>query len=683
MRVVEIYEAGGFPKLVLESKKEFAASYGLRSEYWSHFDVNDSPEVLSYLQSNLKDLANHYHALYQQEELAEEKSANFREALRWYRGYLTSFPEDPETPSIHYRLADLLLENQDFGTAAREYERTAYDYPEHQQAAAAGYAAIYAHRENQKAAVGEEQAVVRREAVASTLRFVDTFPDHEHAATVMGAAADDLYDMKDFGLAIATGRRLIDGYPAADPAVRRSAWAVVAHSSFDMADYPQAEDAYARVLEMTPAEDESRQGVVDNLAASIYKQGEQANLDEDHRAAADHFLRIAKSAPTSDIRPAAEYDAGAALIRLEDWAGAAAVLESFRSAHPDHELHREATKQMAFVYRQEGNLARAAEEYERVAKEAEDPELRREALLIAGDLYENSNLPDRALAVYLSFVSQFPTPIETAVETRFKIAGMYKATHDDASYHDHLRQIVEIDGRAGDERTARVRYLAAKSALALTEGLYHRFEEVELAQPFEKNLKEKQRRMDAALEAFGRLVDYEVGEVTAAATFYMAQVYFHFSQSLIESERPTGLDSAEMQDYEMALEEEAFPFEEMAIEVHEKNLELMAAGTYNLWIEKSFARLADLMPGRYAKFEASSGLIESIDTYAYRVPNALDDSTDQTAAAEVVPQVPANAADDTESVEGTESAGPAGPANPDSQGLDEEQREEGIAEGGA
>ena len=28
------------------------------------------------------------------------------------------------------------------------------------------------------------------------------------------------------------------------------------------------------------------------------------------------------------------------------------------------------------------------------------------------------------------------------------------------------------------------------------------------------------------------------------------------------------------------------------------------------------------MPGRYAKFEASSGLIDSIDRYAYRAPNA-------------------------------------------------------------
>jgi tetratricopeptide (TPR) repeat protein len=634
MRVVEIYEAGGFPKLVLESKKEFAAAYGLQSEYWRHFDIDAAPDVRSYLKDNLEDLANHYHALYQESDLADARPENFQEALRWYRAYLTSFPRDLETPSVNHRLGDLLLEHRDFGAAAREYERTAYDYPEYAQAAAAGYAAIFAHRENQKLATDAERAAVRREAVASTLRFVDTFPDHEQAAAVLGAAVDDLYEMKEFERAIATGRRLIDEHPGAEVSIRRSAWTVIAHASFDTADYANAEQAYARVLELTPADGDSRQAVVDNFAAAIYKQGEQAKLAEDYRAAADHFLRISEAAPTSDIRPAAEYDAGAALIRLEDWAAAVAVLESFRQAYPAHDLYREATKQIAFIRREQGDLAGAAAEYERVAEEAEDAELRREALLVAGELYEDASAADPALAVYLRYLGEFPEPLETAVETRFKVAELYESTNDEASYHEQLEQIVAIDRAAAEERTPRIRHLAALSALVLSEGFYHRFAEIELTQPFERNLHEKQRRMSAALEAFGALVDYEVGEVTAAATFYMAEVYFDFSQALIESERPADLDPAEMQDYEMVLEEEAFPFEEKAIEVHEKNLELMASGTYNRWIEKSLAKLGELMPGRYAKFEVSSGWIDSIDTYAYRMPRAPEASAGEAAAGE-------------------------------------------------
>src|SRR5260370_13002691 len=35
MRVVDTFAQGGFPKLVLESKREFASKYGLKAEYWT------------------------------------------------------------------------------------------------------------------------------------------------------------------------------------------------------------------------------------------------------------------------------------------------------------------------------------------------------------------------------------------------------------------------------------------------------------------------------------------------------------------------------------------------------------------------------------------------------------------------------------------------------------------------
>src|SRR5437879_8826983 len=73
MRVIETFTQGGFPKLVLESKREFASKYGLKSEYWRHFKPEESPEVLAYLKTNLKDLATHYHAQYQNANEANEK----------------------------------------------------------------------------------------------------------------------------------------------------------------------------------------------------------------------------------------------------------------------------------------------------------------------------------------------------------------------------------------------------------------------------------------------------------------------------------------------------------------------------------------------------------------------------------------------------------------------------------
>ncbi|HUD70395.1 MAG TPA: tetratricopeptide repeat protein [Dongiaceae bacterium] len=620
MRVIDTFTKGGFPKLVLESKRDFATTYGLKAEYWRHYKPEESPEVLAFLKSNLKDLANHYHAQYQGAKKDDEKAEDYREARRWYGDYLESFPTDAETPPMNYRLADLLLENKDFTDAAKQYERTAYDYPPHAQSAAAGYAAVFSYREAIKAAGEKPDEAVKRETIATSLRFADAFPQHDKAAPVLGAAADDLYEMKKYPPAVATARRVIDNYPAADPAIRRTAWLVVAHGSFELAAYPEAERGYTEVLKATPEDDTTRAGLVDNLAASIYKQGEQANAKEDYRAAADHFLRIKSAAPTSAIRPTAEYEAGAAFVRLKDWPKAAETLEAFRSAYPKHELHLEASRQIALAYHENGQLSRAAGEYDNLASESGDPAQRKEALLLAGDLHAQSKEPDRALVSYARFVKDFPHPVEPALEVRLKMADIHKAAKDDTLYRQELAAIVKVDAGAGQERTARTRTIAGRSALVLAEGTFADFVEVKLRQPFEKSLQEKKQRMDNAIDAMDGLVAYEISDVTAAATYYMAETYFEFSHALHDSERPTDLKGADMQEYEELLEEQAFPLEEKAIKVHEKNVEMMQAGAVNAWTEKSLARLADLVPGRYAKPEANSDFLESIESYVYRAP---------------------------------------------------------------
>jgi tetratricopeptide (TPR) repeat protein len=640
MRVVETFTKGGFPKLVLESKRDFASKYGLQAEYWRHNKPEELPEAIAYLKADLKDLATHYHAEYQSSQEANEKLTNYHEALRWYGDYLNSFPKDGESPAINYRMADLLFENKDFGEAAKQYERTAYGYPANAQSPAAGYAAVYAYREQLKIVPKENLDAVKHDTITSSIKFADTFPTHAQAAAVLGAAADDQYEMKDFRAAVTSAQRVIDKYPGAEMPIRRSAWIVVAHGSFELAAYPQAEKGYTQVLALTPESDASHAKFVDNLAASIYKQGEIARDAKDYRTAADHFLRIRTAAPTSTIRATAEYDAGGALIELKDWKAAASVLESFRSTYPKHKMAGEATRLIARAYRESGELSHAAGEYERLASESTDEAVRRESLLVAGDLYQQSNASDKALAAYQHYITDFPKPLETALEARFKISEIYKAAHNDSSYQKELMNIVSLDAAGGSERTGRTRTIAGRSALVLAEQLYQACVAVKLRQPFEASLKQKRQRMDATIKAMTGLVDYQIADVTAAATFYMAETYFDFSRALKESERPADMKGANLEKFEADLDEAAYPFEDKAIKVHEKNMESLHAGVFNAWTEKSLSRLAEMVPGRYAKNEMSSGFIGTIDRYVYQSP--LAQASIQAAAASNAGPTPTN-----------------------------------------
>jgi hypothetical protein len=53
--------------------------------------------------------------------------------------------------------------------------------------------------------------------------------------------------------------------------------------------------------------------------------------------------------------------------------------------------------------------------------------------------------------------------------------------------------------------------------------------------------------------------------------------------------------------YQMLLEEEAYPFEEKAISLHERNHQRLAEGVFDQWVERSMQVLAELFPGRYAR----------------------------------------------------------------------------------
>lgn len=627
MRVIEIYMKGGFPRLVVEAKKQFASTYALDGEYWHHFNKADRPEVLGYLKTNLIDLADHYHALYQDKKFIKNKEENFTEASHWYREFLKSFPKDEQSPGINYQLADLLLENGDYKAAAIEYEHSAYDYPVNEKSPKAAYAAVYAYRQCLKSAPASQIKDIKQEIIRTSLRLVDTFPKHEKATIVLGALVDDLFEMRNYSLAIKVGHRLIDEYPDADAKIRRGAWLVVAHSAYEIEHYQDAEQAYTETLKMTAMDDKSRQGIVDDLAASVYKQGEQAKEKGDYKTAVKHFLRIAEVAPTSKIRPSAEYDAAAVLIQIKDLEKASTVLLSFRENYPGNKLQSDVTKKLAYVYQELGKNTQAAQEYERVAAAETNEELVREAMLTAAELYGKAEDTDDSLRVYKLFVDKFPKPLEPALEAYYKIAMIYKSQGNQQHYRGNLQYIINADANAGGERTDRTRYLAAQASLVIIEPRLDEYLAIKLVKPFKASLEKKEKSMKSLVASYAKLVDYHVADATAASTYNIAEIYYNFSRSLLASERPDNLSGQELDEFNEMVEEQAYPFEEKAIKVHEKNVDLLKTGIYSPWIDRSIEKLAKLVPARYGKPEQSDNYITKIDTYTYSSPRYIREDT--------------------------------------------------------
>ncbi len=609
VEVTEAYKQGGFPSLVLDAKKDYVERYATDGSFWSDNAGADNTEVSAHLKANLTDLAQYYHAAGQKDGSPEE----FRQAATWYKEYMVTFPEDPDTANTNFLLAETLFESGDYAQAAAEYERTSYAYPPHERSAEAGYAALLAFQRQEASLSGEALETWHQAYLDSGLRFADTYPDHEEAGAVLTMVAEDLFRQDQFDLAIGVAQAVIEKEPSVSPELKRTAWTVIAHSQFDRENFAAAEQAYYQLRKVTPADDVAADAQIDErIASSIYKQGELARDAGDLETAVTHFNRLGEAVPDSDIRETAEYDAAAALINLEAWERASTVLEDFRSNYPDSEFADDVSQKLAVTYLESGRGAQAAQEFERIAvAESSSEEVRREAMWKAAELYKGAGSLSNERRVLDEIVAKYPDPLSESLEARYRLLEIAESTGDEQERMARLQDLVDADATAGAQRSERSQYLAALATIQLAEPVRLRFEAVHLTQPLDESVKVKRERMEEVLAAYTTAADYGVAEVTTQATYRLAGVYEHFAASLMDSDRPRDLDELALEQYELLLEEQVFPFEEQAIDLYITNTDRAAKGVYDEWVQKSFDRLAGLMPARYAKSERSEDVVTS------------------------------------------------------------------------
>jgi len=610
VEVIEAYKLGGFPSLVLEGKKGYVERYGMDGPFWVRNPRAENEAVAADLKANLLDLAQYYHAAAQM----DGKISDYQQAANWYRKYLAYFPGEPDTANTNFLLAEILFESGDYQAATVEYERTAYDYPRHDKSAEAGFAAILSYREYETELSGEALVQWHQRYLDAGLKFADTYPEHPEAGAVLTTVAEDLFAQDEFDLAISVGQAVVAKQPPVEPALARTAWTVIAHSQFDLGNFEAAENAYYSLRNVTPADDPvASQEIDDRIASSIYKQGEAARDSADLEAAVYHFTRLGVAVPGSDIRETAEYDAAAALINMEAWDRASVVLEDFRSNYPDSEYADDVTQKLAVTYLGSGQSAQAAAEFERIADAPTSSEdVRREALWQAADLYEGTGSLASEQRVLNEIVLRYPNPLSESIEARYRLLEIAEQTGNEQQRVALLQDIVRADATAGAQRTDRTRYLAATASLQLAEPVRKRFEVVKLTQPLADSLKLKKSLMEDVIEAYTDAADYGVAEVTTAATYRLGEVYEQFSVDLLDSARPADLEADALEQYEILLEEQAFPFEEKAIDLYQANTDRAAEGVYDQWVALSFERLAGLMPARYAKKERSEDVVTAL-----------------------------------------------------------------------
>ncbi|WP_164880826.1 tetratricopeptide repeat protein [Aestuariirhabdus litorea] len=607
-RVVQAYVDGGFPSQSWPARERYTELFGIHSDYWRNADATRRELILTYLEPYLLDLAQRDHALAQK---AGDPQLH-RTTLARYDHFIEALPRSKHLANVWFMKAEALTEMERHEQAAAAYEKAAYDFPDYEQRQQAGYAALLAYQHLYRLSGEEQRTHWLQQEISQSLRFMEHYPQADADFKIRTKVAEDYRILGQHEAAIGLAHHLLQNpqQPPRQAALRL--WRVIAHSSFDSALYAEAEQAYQQALEHEPADPEAKQFHL-RIAESIYKRAESLQLQGDLSGAVEQFLRLGSVEPQASIRPQAEFDAATLQMRLKRWADAQATLEAFDTRYPQHPLRATLLEKLVLCYENTESWDKAAAALHAIYQREGGSVLGQDALWRSAALQEKAGNPKRAAEAYQGFIKRFPAPLERAMEARLQLANLARDHRIGSQRQYWLKQIISHQDKATAGTSERTRYLASAAALELARQELVSYGELSLSLPLEKSLARKQKRMESSIQWLTKTIDYGLDEHATEATVLIGNLYSDFAKALMQSERPKELDALQLEQYEILLEEQAIPFEDKAIALHQLNVDRIRDGVYTPWVAASLNKLRALMPSRFDKPEQVDTYVEQIN----------------------------------------------------------------------
>jgi tetratricopeptide (TPR) repeat protein len=607
-RVIDTLIEGDFPSEIRSRKEDFVTRYGVRSDFWTLYDDTERADYIPTLKLYLTELSKLSHS----EAQASHAATDYLKAADYYEQFVTTFPTDPAVADNLFLLGEVYTEAAEPARAVAAYQRVVHEHPDYARANEAGYAAILGLDEVLKGLGPDDRELWQRVKIDAQIEFAMLFADDSRAPDVQAAAADALFALGQYQQSMDLADHLIRTRPDLDPKLKRTAYVILGHGAFELGDYPAAERSYRALLAVPGGAAADATAINEKLLASIYKQGEAAEQSGETDVAVQTYLRIANDAPGSEIAAKGHNDAIAVVEAQQRWKQAADLLEDFRTRYPDSPLGADTNKRLAGLYEKSEDWNLAAGEYRRIAAADGDVEVRRQALYRAGELYLQTDDVPGAMESFRVYAETYPAPADVALEAMQHMDELYQRAGDPDKRRFWLHKKIELVDTLGGGAPDRAKYLAAQGQLVLADDARATFDATVLADPLVKSLKRKQQTLKEAIAAYEKATSYGVAEFATAATYQIADIYAALSRDLMASTRPKGLTDMELEQYDVLLEEQAFPFEEQAISIHEINARRSWDGVYDEWVQKSFAALRALVPARFDKQEMQVGYVETI-----------------------------------------------------------------------
>jgi len=605
---INVYDKGRFGRSALKSREEFVKNFGIGTEFWYRQNTSTKVILRAQVKTILNELAEFYHARLQK----SRRNENFVQAVHWYQEYIAMFPGDEEAAKKQFLLGELYSEKKLYANAAVAYEKAAYKYDVHQYSHESAYAAIDSYSKALREVPAEERKEWREKMLLASIKYLDTYPQDKHALSVRVKIAEELFAFKRFDKATIYAKQVLANKNSSDR-FKMSMSVIIGHIAFEREDYLMAQSKYQNALDFGIKNRKLNQDVKKRLAASAYRQAESMNASGNLMAAAEGFLSVSMVSPKSAFSAQAEYDAATAFIKLEQWKRAIPVLEGFRQNYPGHKLQSGVNVKLAVAYEKVGLYSKAAREVFSIGDASNDNELKKEAYWNAATLYEQDGNKRSAINTYKKYVRAFPKPIEQAMEGKQKLVDIYYSQGQLEKRKYWLKNIIASYDKNKLKLSERSLFIVANASIILADESIALYKSAKLKLPLKKSLRKKKQLMKKSLKAYEKVAEVGVAQFTTASTYRVAEIYQELGSSIMDSQRPKQLSSEEREEYDLLLEEQAYPFEEKAITLYEANLLRIPEGIYDQWVQQSISKLGELQPARYKKEEIHSEMYTALD----------------------------------------------------------------------
>ncbi|WP_351014975.1 tetratricopeptide repeat protein [Shewanella sp. AC91-MNA-CIBAN-0169] len=658
--LLDLYQRQGKFAAMHQLKNDYVNQYGLSSTFWVNASTAQQAELLPQLLSFSDEHSRRLYADAQTQQGAQRISA-FAQAASALKTYL-QLAKLPQASTLltkdilndEYLFADANFEAKQYQQALASYYAIAYDTTAtsaalrkiQQQSA---YATTVTIREiisqhdqsqqgqNQQKQSGQSNTDDYNKLISQRNQldkdFINQYPSDERALQLASNAAQYSFDAKnytdlkyftDFVLQahdIHTINNAVSSVQTATPlsdSARKQVQFVsqlYANSLYQQEQYAQAEEGYILALQYTDKSTGSWSEMRNLLASSIYFQA-QAVKQTQPELAVSQLLRVAQAVPESKYAVNAELDAANLLLEQQRWQEAVDVLKPFQQRNPDHQFSAAIPAKLAQSYEALAQWDLAAEQLLIIVAKEDSGALKREALYTAAEYYLKAGDNSNALSTFRTYAKTYPQPFDVAQEVRFKMSEFYRQNGEANKQYYWFRQILSFDRKQLQQDAnaiqARQIELASIAAFSLGQAEQRSFAAIKLDAPLQKSLKRKQEAMKKAIGYYQQVLDFQLAKFVPHATYNLAEMYRQLATDMMSSQRPGDLDELALEEYEILLEELAYPFEEKAIEIHISNTQRAWDDIYDQWIEKSFERLAQMSPALYQKQELTHEVIDAI-----------------------------------------------------------------------